>query len=65
MSRLIQKYSELHLVSDGAGKTTVMAMLIVWQTINAAVIRKQNRFLAYFNCCTGITIKDRLRPSAE
>ena len=49
-------------MATGAGKTTVMAMLIAWQTINA-VRRPQNRkFTRGFLVVTpGITIKDRLR----
>ena len=49
-------------LATAAGKTTVMAMLIAWQTINA-VRRPQNRkFTRGFLVVTpGITIKDRLR----
>jgi len=49
-------------MATGSGKTTVMAMLIAWQTINA-VRRPQNRkFTRGFLVVTpGITIKDRLR----
>lgn len=49
-------------LATGAGKTTVMAMLIVWQTINA--VRKPNskKFTRGFLVVTpGITIRDRLR----
>ncbi|MDR0668992.1 MAG: DEAD/DEAH box helicase family protein, partial [Treponema sp.] len=46
----------------GSGKTTVMAMIIAWQTVNA-VRRPQSRcFTRGFLVVTpGITIKDRLR----
>ena len=48
-------------LATGAGKTTVMAMLIAWQTINS-VRRPQSRFTRGFLVVTpGITIKDRLR----
>ena len=49
-------------MATGSGKTTVMAMLIAWQTVNA-VRRPQNRkFTRGFLVVTpGITIKDRLR----
>ena len=48
-------------LATGAGKTTVMAMLIAWQTVNA-VRRPQSRFTRGFLVVTpGITIKDRLR----
>jgi len=49
-------------LATGAGKTTVMAMLIAWQTINA--VRKPNskKFTRGFLLVTpGITIRDRLR----
>ena len=49
-------------MATGTGKTTVMAMLIAWQTINA--VRKPNsqQFTKGFLITTpGITIKDRLR----
>ena len=48
-------------LATGAGKTTVMAMLIAWQTINS-VRMPQSRFTRGFLVVTpGITIKDRLR----
>jgi len=49
-------------LATGAGKTTVMAMLIAWQTVNA--IRRPNspRFTRGFLVMTpGLTIRDRLR----
>src|SRR5680860_1170473 len=49
-------------LATGAGKTTVMAMLIAWQTLNA--IRKPNskRFTrGFLIVAPGITIRDRLR----
>ena len=49
-------------LATGAGKTTVMAMLIAWQTINAARRPSSKRFTSGFLIVTpGITIKDRLR----
>lgn len=49
-------------LATGAGKTTVMAMLIAWQTINAVRHPKSQRFTRGFLVVTpGITIKDRLR----
>ena len=49
-------------LATGAGKTTVMAMLIAWQTINAVRRPRSHRFTRGFLVVTpGITIKDRLR----
>jgi type III restriction enzyme len=49
-------------LATGAGKTTVMAMLIAWQTINAVRHRQSKLFTRGFLVVTpGITIKDRLR----
>jgi type III restriction enzyme len=49
-------------LATGAGKTTVMAMLIAWQTVNAVRRPQSNRFTRGFLIVTpGITIKDRLR----
>ena len=49
-------------LATGAGKTTVMAMLIAWQTINAVRHPKSNKFTRGFLIVTpGLTIKDRLR----
>jgi type III restriction enzyme len=49
-------------LATGAGKTTVMAMIIAWQTINAARRPQSSRFTRGFLVVTpGITIKDRLR----
>jgi type III restriction enzyme len=49
-------------LATGAGKTTVMAMLIAWQTVNAARRPQSRRFTRGFLVVTpGITIKDRLR----
>ncbi|MFC5517255.1 BPTD_3080 family restriction endonuclease [Kaistia terrae] len=49
-------------LATGAGKTTVMAMLIAWQAINAA--RQPNSSLfskGFLLVAPGITIRDRLR----
>jgi type III restriction enzyme len=49
-------------LATGAGKTTVMAMLIAWQTINA--VRHPNSKLfsrGFLIVAPGITIRDRLR----
>jgi len=49
-------------LATGAGKTTVMAMLIAWQTINAVRRPQSKRFTRGFLIVTpGLTIKDRLR----
>lgn len=49
-------------LATGAGKTTVMAMLIVWQTLNAVRSANSKRFSKGFLIVTpGITIRDRLR----
>ncbi|MCB0269950.1 MAG: DEAD/DEAH box helicase family protein, partial [Calditrichaeota bacterium] len=49
-------------MATGAGKTTVMAMLIAWQTINAVRRPASPRFSRGFLIVTpGLTIKDRLR----
>lgn len=49
-------------MATGAGKTTVMAMLIAWQTVNA--VRSPNSPLfskGFLIVAPGITIRDRLR----
>lgn len=49
-------------LATGAGKTTVMAMLIAWQTINAIRRPGSKHFTRGFLIVTpGLTIKDRLR----
>ena len=49
-------------LATGAGKTTVMAMLIAWQTVNAVRRPQSSRFTTGFLVVApGITIKDRLR----
>ncbi len=49
-------------LATGAGKTTVMAMLIAWQTINAVRRPGSKKFTRGFLVVTpGITIRDRLR----
>ncbi len=49
-------------LATGAGKTTVMAMLIAWQTINAVRRPGSKSFSRGFLVVTpGLTIKDRLR----
>jgi len=49
-------------LATGAGKTTVMAMLIAWQTINAVRRPTSKRFTRGFLIVTpGLTIRDRLR----
>ncbi len=46
----------------GAGKTTVMAMLIAWQTLNAVRSSGSKMFTRGFLIVTpGVTIRDRLR----
>ncbi len=49
-------------LATGTGKTTVMAMLIAWQTVNAVRRRQSRRFTrGFLVVAPGITIKDRLR----
>jgi type III restriction enzyme len=49
-------------LATGAGKTTVMAMLIIWQTINAVRRPSSKKFTRGFLVVTpGLTIRDRLR----
>ena len=49
-------------LATGAGKTTVMAMLIAWQTINAVRRPTSKNFTrGFLICAPGLTIKDRLR----
>ena len=49
-------------LATGAGKTTVMAMLIAWQTINAVRRPASKQFTrGFLVCAPGLTIKDRLR----
>src|ERR1700676_4104673 len=49
-------------LATGAGKTTVMAMLIAWQTINAERHPASKNFTrGFLVCAPGLTIKDRLR----
>ena len=49
-------------LATGAGKTTVMAMIIAWQTINAVRSPSSKKFTNGFLVITpGITIKDRLQ----
>src|SRR6266704_2048861 len=49
-------------LATGAGKTTVMAMLIAWQTINAVRRSQSTRFSrGFLVVAPGLTIKDRLR----
>jgi type III restriction enzyme len=49
-------------LATGAGKTTVMAMLIAWQTVNA-VRRPGSKYFSrgFLIVAPGLTIKDRLR----
>jgi type III restriction enzyme len=49
-------------LATGAGKTTVMAMLIAWQTINAVRHPGSKTFTrGFLVVAPGLTIKDRLR----
>ena len=49
-------------LATGAGKTTVMAMLIAWQTINAVRRPNSQKFTrGFLIVAPGLTIKDRLR----
>jgi len=57
------KLSRLALkLATGAGKTTVMAMLVAWQTINAVRHPGSKNFTrGFLVVAPGLTIKDRLR----
>lgn len=48
-------------LATGAGKTTVMAMLIAWQTLNAVRRESKNFTRGFLIVAPGLTIKDRLR----
>lgn len=49
-------------LATGAGKTTVMAMLIAWQTVNAVRQPSSKKFTrGFLVVAPGLTIKDRLR----
>jgi type III restriction enzyme len=48
-------------LATGAGKTTVMAMIIAWQTINAVRHQSKRFTRGFLVVAPGLTIKDRLR----
>ena len=50
-------------MATGTGKTTVMAMIITWQVLNALTYPKRNKDFsrAIFIVAPGLTVKDRLR----
>jgi type III restriction enzyme len=49
-------------MATGTGKTTVMAMIIAWHSVNKARQPNSKKFTdAFLVVCPGITIKDRLR----
>jgi type III restriction enzyme len=50
-------------MATGTGKTTVMAMIITWQVINALTYPKRNKDFsrAIFIVAPGLTVKERLR----
>jgi type III restriction enzyme len=49
-------------LATGAGKTTVMAMLIAWQTVNAVRRPHSKRYTrGFLIVAPGVTIRDRLR----
>ena len=49
-------------MATGAGKTTAIAMLIAWQTVNAVRLSNSTHFSrGFLVVAPGITIKDRLR----
>ena len=56
-------------MATGTGKTTVMAMVIAWQVLNAVTYEKERRFSRFvFVVAPGITVKERLQvlqPSHE
>jgi type III restriction enzyme len=50
-------------MATGAGKTTVMAMIVAWQTLNALTYPKRNKDFsrAIFIVAPGLTVKERLQ----
>lgn len=50
-------------MATGSGKTTIMAMVIAWQVLNALIYTKRNKDFsrAIFIVAPGLTVKDRLR----
>ncbi len=50
-------------MATGSGKTTVMAMIITWQTLNALTYPKRNKDFsrAVFIVAPGLTVKERLQ----
>lgn len=49
-------------MATGTGKTTVMAMLIAWQTLNAVRMQNSGKYSrGFLIVAPGITIRDRLR----
>ena len=49
-------------LATGAGKTTVMAMIIAWQTVNAVRRPNSKKFTrGFLVVAPGLTIRDRLR----
>ncbi len=50
-------------MATGSGKTTVMAMIITWQVLNAHTYPKRNKDYsrAIFNDAPGLTVKERLQ----
>ena len=50
-------------MATGTGKTTLMAMIIAWQVLNALIYPKRNKDFsrAIFIVAPGLTVKDRLR----
>lgn len=50
-------------MATGSGKTTVMAMIITWQVLNALTYPKRNKDFskAIFIVAPGLTVKERLR----
>ena len=50
-------------MATGSGKTTVMAMIITWQVLNALTYPKRNKDFsrAVFIVAPGLTVKERLQ----
>lgn len=50
-------------MATGSGKTTVMAMIITWQVLNALAYPKRNKdfSIAIFIVAPGLTVKERLQ----
>ena len=58
----LQKSNILLIGATGTGKTTVMAMIIAWQVVNALTYPQRKEFSrAVFIVTPGLTVKERLQ----